>query len=159
MRRELPDRARRDLMSLFGLSRDEWESLDGDSVVLDCAEVTRCPVEDPQTWMLAAFKLASDRVAAASKAEREYGAKVVQRAEESVKRIEDAQARFFDHVERQKDSWDREGLELMTGILRRAVNGAGTPQKSETLRVFMTGMICGGVFAAAVILAARLFWR
>ena len=159
MRLELPDRARRDLMSLFGLSRDEWESLGGDSVVLDCAEITRCPAEDPQTWMLAAFKLASDRIAAASKAEREYGAKVVQRAEESVKRIEDAQTRFFEHVERQKDSWDREGIELMTNILRRAVVGTETPQKSGFLRTFMMGLLCGGVFAVVIVLASQLFGR
>ena len=109
--------------------------------------------------MLAAFKLASDRIAAASKTEREYGAKVVQRAEESVKRIEDAQTRFFEHVERQKDSWDREGIELMTSILRRAALRAGTPQGSGSLRVFMTGLICGGVFAVVVVLASRLFGR
>lgn len=155
MRQELPERTRKDFISLFGLSRDEWEALDGDSIVLDCAQITRCPVEDPQTWMLAAFKIASDRMAATNAAARNYGEDVVQRAERAVKRIEDVQSEFLAHVERQKDTWDREGMELMTGILRRAAGGSAVPRGNGALRTFLLGLVCGSVLAIVVVLVFR----
>ena len=108
---------------LCGLSPAEAQELGINEVIYAASELSGLPENDPQVWMLTGMSLLFnvqkrdlDRVSDAIKS----AADAVRHASDT---LETRERELFEHISREKEFWDREGMLTAVEMLKKASNG------------------------------------